>query len=367
MNEFVAQAPDVALDLAAEPLEVPAQTGLHPRFPRHCRGANECWPFDLLQQEHILNLVINIVVKVRTSPYYDTMTWDEHLRWRIVFGGRTRSSRRPTVTGDASDDGRLGFKIDSPAPHPARVWNFWLGGKANYPADCQAGKQTIAVLPEVVDIARASRQFLVRVVRYLAADAGIRQFLDIGTGLSTVNNTHQVAQQIAPESRVVYVDNDPLVLIHARALLTSNPEGATGYIEADVRDVDTILDGAAATLDLARPVAIIMAGILPFIGDDAEARAIVARLLAPAPAGSHLAVTHLTSEVGGERVIEAARQWNQVAPTPYHLRSLDQIAAFFEGLELVEPGVVPCPRWRPRTYGIGSGQDMDMFCGLGRK
>jgi O-methyltransferase involved in polyketide biosynthesis len=269
------------------------------------------------------------------------------------------------VTSDAG--GRSRPKIDTTVPHSARIWNYWLGGKDNYPVDRQAGEQTIAVLPEIVDIARASRQFLLRVVRYLAADAGIRQFLDIGTGLPTVNNTHEVAQRVAPESRVVYVDNDPLVLAHARALLTSSPEGATQYIEADAHDMDTILDGAAETLDFTRPVAITMLGILPFIGDDDEAKAIVIRLLAAVPPGSYLAVTHSTSEVSGERVIEAVRQWNQVAPTPYRLRSLEQIAAFFEGLELVEPGLVPCPRWRPDPHDIGDIKDMDEFCALGRK
>jgi O-methyltransferase involved in polyketide biosynthesis len=269
------------------------------------------------------------------------------------------------VAGNA--DGTAQPKIDSSVPHSARIWNYWLGGKDNYPVDRMAGEQTIAVLPEIVDIARASRAFLVRVVRYLAGDAGIRQFLDIGTGLPTVNNTHDVAQAVAPESRVVYVDNDPLVLVHARALLKSKPEGVTDYIEADARDVDTILERSAATLDLGRPVAITMLGILPFVGDDEEARSIVARLLAAVPAGSYLAVTHSTSEVGGERVVEAVRQWNQVAPTPYHLRSPEQIAAFFDGLELIEPGVVPCPRWRPDPHDIGVIRDMDEFCALGRK
>ncbi len=269
------------------------------------------------------------------------------------------------MTGDAGEEGRPG--IDTTVPHSARIWNYWLGGKDNYAVDRQAGEMTIAVLPEIVDIARESRRFLVRVVRYLAADAGIRQFLDVGTGLPTVNNTHEVAQGVAPESRVVYVDNDPLVLTHARALLTSSPEGATSYIEADARDVGTILRGAAATLDLTRPVAITMLGILPFIGDDDEAKEIVRRLLAAVPAGSYLAITHSTSEVSGERVVEAVRQWNQVAPTPYHLRTPAQIAAFFEGLELIEPGVVPCPRWRPDPQDAASVKDMDEFCALGRR
>ena len=263
------------------------------------------------------------------------------------------------MTGDG---GRS--KIDTTVPHSARIWNYWLGGEDNYPVDRQAGEQTIAVLPEIVDIARASRQFLTRVVRYLAADAGIRQFLDVGTGLPTVNNTHQVAQRAAPESRVVYVDNDPLVLTHARALLTSSPEGATDYIEADARDVGPILEGAAATLDFTRPVAITMLGILPFVADDAEASGIVNGLLAAVPPGSYLAITHSTSEVSGERVVEAVRQWNQVAVTPYTLRSPERIAAFFAGLELVAPGLVPCPRWRPDPG--AAVQDMDEYCALGR-
>src|SRR5215467_9227246 len=158
------------------------------------------------------------------------------------------------VTSGAADGSIPRPKIDTTVPHSARIWNYWLGGKDNFPVDRQAGEQTIAVLPEIVDIARASRQFLMRVVQYLAGEAGIRQFLDVGTGLPTVNNTHEVAQQVAPESRVVYVDNDPLVLAHARALLTSSPEGATDYIEADARDVDAILERAAATLDLSKPI-----------------------------------------------------------------------------------------------------------------
>jgi O-methyltransferase involved in polyketide biosynthesis len=271
------------------------------------------------------------------------------------------------VTDEVGEGGRPGSGIDTTVPHSARIWNYWLGGKDNFQVDREAGEQTIAVLPEIVDIARASRQFLVRVVQYLAGPAGIRQFLDIGTGLPTVENTHEVAQQVAPESRVVYVDNDPLVLVHARALLTSSPEGATDYVEADARDVDAILENAAATLDLSKPVAVTMLGILPFIGDDDEAKAIVTRLLAALSAGSYLAITHSTSEVSGERVIEAVRQWNQVAPTPYTLRSPAQIADFFAGLELIEPGIVSCPEWRPEPGEAGHVQKMDEFCALGRK
>jgi O-methyltransferase involved in polyketide biosynthesis len=277
-----------------------------------------------------------------------------------------RAGRSITVTGEADGEGVA--RLDTSVPHSARIWNYWLGGKDNFAADRLAGDQTIAVLPEIVDIARASRQFLARVVRYLAGEAGIRQFLDIGTGLPTASNTHEVAQGVAPESRVVYVDNDPMVLSHAQALLVSSPQGASDYIEADARDVGTIVAGAAETLDLSRPVAITMLGILPFIGDDGEARRIVARLLAAVPPGSYLAVTHSTSEATGARVVEAVRQWNEVAPTPYTLRTPAQIAAFFEGLELVEPGLVPCPQWRPGPQDIGSATgNMDEYCALGRK
>jgi O-methyltransferase involved in polyketide biosynthesis len=265
-----------------------------------------------------------------------------------------------------TEDGN-GPEIDTTVPHSARIWNYWLGGKDNYPADQEAGRQTMEILPEIVEIARHSRAFLRRAVRHLTAEAGIRQFLDIGTGLPTVDNTHEVAQAIAPESRIVYVDNDPLVLAHARALLTSTPEGATDYIHADARDTGAILEAAARTLDFDRPVAIMMLGILPFIGDDGQVRTILRRLLDAVPAGSYLALTHSTSEVTGERVVEAVRRWNEVAPTPYNLRSPQRIAAFFEGLELVEPGVVSCPRWRPDPLEVGEQPDMDEYCAVGRK
>ncbi|REE96891.1 SAM-dependent methyltransferase [Thermomonospora umbrina] len=258
-------------------------------------------------------------------------------------------------------------EIDTTVPHSARIWNYWLGGKDNYPPDQEAGEQTRQVLPEIVEIARHSRAFLKRAVRHLTADVGIRQFLDIGTGLPTVDNTHEVAQAIAPESRIVYVDNDPLVLAHARALLTSTPEGATDYLDADARDPETIVERAAQTLDLDRPVAVMMLGVLPFLGDDEEAGAIVRRLVDTVPPGSHLVITHSTSEVTGDRVVEAVRMWNEVAPTPYHLRTPARLAAFFEGLDLLEPGIVSCPRWRPDPVDVGKISDMDEYCAVGRK
>jgi O-methyltransferase involved in polyketide biosynthesis len=229
-------------------------------------------------------------------------------------------------------------EINTNVPQTARIWNYWLGGKDNYPVDRQVGDQILEAFPAIVENARASRAFLARAVRYLAGDAGIRQFLDIGTGLPTANNTHQVAQRVAPDAKVVYVDNDPVVLVHARALLTSTPEGATAYLDADLRGPDTIVQGAARTLDFTQPIAIMLMGILGHIADDDEARSIVKRLVAAVPSGSYLAMNDGTDT--SEEVVEAARIWNQSANPTYHLRSPDRIARFFDGLELVEPGVV---------------------------
>jgi O-methyltransferase involved in polyketide biosynthesis len=250
-------------------------------------------------------------------------------------------------------------------PQTARIWNYWLGGKDNFPVDRAVGGQILAAFPAIVENARASRAFLVRAVRYLAGEAGIRQFLDIGTGLPTANNTHEVAQQVAPESRIVYVDNDPGVLAHARALLTSTPEGATAYIDADLRDPDTILREAAGTLDRNRPIAITLMGILGHIPDDDRARSIVRRLMDAVPSGSYLTMNDGTDT--SEEVVEAARIWNQSANPTYHLRSPERIARFLDGLEFVEPGVVSPPRWRPEPGPSGLAPGIDSACGMGRK
>ena len=259
--------------------------------------------------------------------------------------------------------------IDTSVPHSARVWNYWLGGKDNYPVDRAAGDQFRQVFPEIVAAARTSRQFLTRVVRYLAGEAGIRQFLDVGTGLPTVDNTHEVAQRMAPDSRIVYVDNDPLVLTHARALLTSTPQGATDYLDADLREPDKIVRAAARTLDFDRPVALMLLGILGHVGDYEEARSIVRRLLEPLAPGSYLALDDGTNVVNKAVVEEAQRAYNQSGAIPYHPRSPEQIAGFFEGLELLPPGVVSCPRWRPDPTEAGAGlpAEVDMFGGVGRK
>jgi hypothetical protein len=268
------------------------------------------------------------------------------------------------VTGSSED--QLGL-VDTDVPHTARIWNYWLGGKDNFPADRAVGDQVQSFLPDIVTSARADRAFLRRAVRALVTDAGIRQFLDIGTGLPTADNTHQVAQSIAPDSRVVYADNDPLVLTHARALLTSTPQGATDYIDADARDTATILRAARRTLDLDRPVAVMLLGILNFIGDDHEARGIVRRLMAAVPSGSYLAVAHPTTEIKPEESAAAARQWNETATPPITLRGKAALRRFFEGLDLLEPGVVSCTRWRPEPGDPTAATDVYQFCGLARK
>jgi O-methyltransferase involved in polyketide biosynthesis len=256
-------------------------------------------------------------------------------------------------------------EINTNVPQTARIWNYWLGGKDNFPVDRQVGDQILEAFPAIVENARASRAFLVRAVEYLAGEAGIRQFLDIGTGLPTANNTHQVAQAVAPECRIVYVDNDPIVLAHARALLTSSPEGATACIDADLRDPDTILQEAARTLDLTQPIAIMLMGILGHIAEDEQAQSIVKRLLGGVPAGSYLTMNDGTDT--SEEVVEAARIWNQSANPTYHLRSPDRIARFFDGLELVEPGVVSPPRWHPEPSASGLPAEIDSACGVARK
>ncbi|SPF05749.1 SAM-dependent methyltransferase [Streptomyces sp. MA5143a] len=237
-------------------------------------------------------------------------------------------------------------RIDTSVPHSARIWNYWLGGKDNYPVDEEAGDAYTKVFPGIVTIARSSRAFLRRNITYLVAEAGIRQFLDVGTGLPTANNTHEVAQRIAPESRIVYVDNDPLVLAHARALLYSTPEGATAYVDANVLEPDRILAAAAETLDFGRPTALILSNILGHVADHDQARSIVTRLMAALPSGSYLSVND--GSLGIDPVFEQAQEaYNNSGAVPYNLRTPEQITAYFDGLELIEPGVVSVPQWRP--------------------
>jgi len=256
--------------------------------------------------------------------------------------------------------------IDTSVAHSARLWNYLLGGKDNFAADREAAEQALAFMPELRDSARADREFLGRSVRYLTGTAGIRQFLDIGTGLPTANNTHEVAQSIAPESRIVYVDNDPMVLVHARALLTSTPQGATDYIDADVREPDRILQVAAQTLDFSQPVAVMLLGIINFVVDDTEAKAVVDRLLAAVPSGSYLVISHPTTEVNGPAVEASMRMWNESGAAPITARTPAGIAGFFDGLELLDPGVVTCSQWRS-TAEDSVLVPVSEFGGVGRK
>jgi hypothetical protein len=267
--------------------------------------------------------------------------------------------------GAAAGTGSARTGIDSTVPHSARIWNYWLGGKDNYAVDRAAGDEYVRVFPAIVDVARAQRAFLARSIRYLAGEAGIRQFLDVGTGLPTADNTHEVAQRVAPEARIMYVDNDPLVLAHARALLTSTPQGATAYIHADLHEIDKIMEQAATTLDLAKPVALILHGVLGHVADNGEARSIVRSLMDALPSGSYLDLADGTKDSSGE-FEQAQEGYNDTGAVPYALRTPAEIASFFDGLELVEPGVVPCPRWRPDTPG-GPPADVDVYGGLGRK
>ena len=274
-------------------------------------------------------------------------------------------SDTPRPTGAARSRGRYGF--DARVAHPARVYDYWLGGKDNFEADRIAGEETIAAYPAIRASARANRAFLARSVRYLTAEAGIRQFLDLGTGLPTASNTHEVAQSIAPESRIVYVDNDPLVLSHARALLTSSPEGVTAYLDADLRDTDQILQQAAGTLDFSKPVGIMLLAILHYIPDLAEARRIVARLLSAVSPGSYLTISHAASDIAPEQMAEMIRRMNEHLAEGNHVgRTRDVVAGFFDGLDLLAPGVVKVTEWRPESA-VEAEAPTSLWGGVARK
>ena len=271
-------------------------------------------------------------------------------------------SSTQSEAGPGRPDATAGTGIDTTIPHSARIWNYWLGGKDNYAVDREAGDQYREIFPGIAVVARTSRGFLTRAVRYLAGEAGIRQFLDIGTGLPTADNTHEVAQRVAPESKIVYVDNDPLVLAHARALLAGRPEGATEYLDADIRNPAGILDAAAGLLDFKQPVALMLMGIMGHFTDD-EAYPIVSRLLAGLPSGSYFALYDGANT--NEAFNQAQEGYNASGAVPYYLRSPEQFRRFFEGLELVEPGVVPVPHWRPDPG--AEPVEIYSYCGVGRK
>jgi O-methyltransferase involved in polyketide biosynthesis len=237
--------------------------------------------------------------------------------------------------------------INSKVPHPARVYDYWLGGKDNFEADRRAAAEADEIFPQAVQSARACRAYLSRVVRYLAAEAGVRQFLDLGSGLPSAQNVHEVAQAIAPHSRVVYVDNDPVVLLHAKALLASSPEGATGYIQADLRDPEPILAQAAEVLDLGEPVAVMLLAVLHFVTDAQDPARVIGTLMDALPSGSYLAIGHHTADIYPE-LTEFARYLSELNPQfAATLRTRRQVTDLFAGLDLVEPGVVQISKWRP--------------------
>jgi hypothetical protein len=274
---------------------------------------------------------------------------------------------QPKPRGRAVGDETRLPSFDPSVPNPARMWNYWLGGKDNFAADRAAAQQVLEVMPSMPMIARAARLFLTDAVHQLAAGYGIRQFLDIGTGLPTADNTHDVAQQAAPESRIVYVDHDPVVLSHAQALLTSSPEGKTDYLQADLRDTGTILKGAARTLDFTKPVAILLIAVLHFIPDADDPYAIVARLMDAVPSGSYLVIVHAASDIAAEASAEHARRYNQMSSATITPRSRDQVARFFDGLDLVPPGLAPMSQWaRPGEVDPAIGALVG-YCGLARK
>jgi SAM-dependent methyltransferase len=267
---------------------------------------------------------------------------------------------------------RLGFvstqeeppSFDTSVAHSARVYDYWLGGKDNYEADRQAAQHAISANPNILPGVRANRAFLRRAVQYLAGEAGIRQFLDIGTGLPTAENTHEVAQEIAPQARIVYVDNDPIVLAHAQALLTSTPEGATAYVAADARDTGRILDEAAKTLDFSQPVAVLFLMILQYIPDSDGPHRIVSELMSATAPGSYLVVSD-TARDFDERTEAATAQLNQrMGPVRQTRRSRQEIAAYFEGLDLAEPGLVLMPEWRTQA---NPAHAINCYAGVGRK
>jgi len=275
------------------------------------------------------------------------------------------------VAGDWPEDsltasGLVPVELDTSVPHIARVYDYWLGGKDNFAVDREVAEQVIAAYPGILRDVRAQRAFLSNAVRYLAGVAGIRQFLDIGTGIPTANNTHEVAQDVEPGCRVVYVDNDPMVLAHARALLVG-VTAPTAYVDADLRDTETVLAEAARLLDFTKPVAVLLISVLHLIGDEDDPHAIVARLMEAVPSGSWLALSHPARDVHSQQVSEAASRFNQLAPAKATLRTRAEILRFFDGLELLEPGLIQVHRWRPGLAAPGHHQEAAGYCGLARK
>jgi S-adenosyl methyltransferase len=271
----------------------------------------------------------------------------------------------PAGKGGARGTGSLTF--DTSVAHQARMYDYVLGGKDNYAADRVAVEEGLRAWPEMAFAMRANRAFLGRAVRYLTAEAGMRQFLDVGTGIPTAGNVHEVAQAIAPESRVVYADYDPVVLAHARALLDSHEAGATEYIDADLRDTDKILARAAEVLDFSEPVAVTLVAILHVIPESDDPSAIVAKIMNAVPSGSYLTISHVGSDLFDDDTNDSfsgvmKRRMQQA----YIPRSREQVARFLAGLDLVEPGLVPLEDWRPAP-GSGTADRSSLYGAVGRK
>ena len=279
--------------------------------------------------------------------------------------GTTAPGALSTDHGPANPSPSAESGFDPGTAHPARVYGYWLGGKDHYPADRIAAQQVIRHRPQVVAGARANRLFLARAVRYLAAECGIRQFLDIGTGLPAPGATHQIAQQVDPACAVAYVDNDPLVLAYARALLTPAQPGRCAYIDADLRDTTTVLEQAARTLDFTQPTAVLLLAVLHFIPDAGDPASIVAALTAALAPGSYLVITHLTADLAPGPVTAGVDAYNSLVPMGLVPRTHAQVSALFGGLPLVPPGVVPVTEWRPEI-GDPFGQPADLHGGVAR-
>jgi len=253
--------------------------------------------------------------------------------------------------------------FDMKVPTSARVWNYWVGGKDNFAADREAGEHILEAMPTLRSIAQLSRRFLIDVVHDLAAERGIRQFLDIGTGLPTADNTHDVAQRAAPDARIVYADYDPVVLRHAQALLTSTPEGKTDYIQADVRDPEVILSAARRTLDFSKPVAVILIFVMHFVPDHEHPHDVVRRLLEPLPPGSYLVMGHAARDIAAGMAAGANAYNDRVGTAQIMPRARAGVSRFFDGLEMIGPGVVPLAQW----WGASDDGGLQAYCGVGRK
>jgi S-adenosyl methyltransferase len=270
--------------------------------------------------------------------------------------------------GDAGG-GRPLPTFDTTVANPARMWNYWVGGKDHFAADREAAEKLLVIMPSMPYIARFARRFLIDAVHQLAEEYGVRQFLDIGTGLPTADNTHHVAQRAAPESRIVYADYDPIVLSHARALLTSSPEGKTDYLQADLRDTETILAGAKQTLDFSQPIALLLIAVLHFIPDSDDPYAVVQRLMDAMPPGSYLVIGHAASDIAPEAAAELMRRYNELSSVPITVRSREQVARFFDGMDFVGRGLLPLSQlWGPGKADVEDDvSGLIGYCGIARK